>query len=169
MAHEEPLLNEEAVELPAKVWRPGVDKLGPDELLDYEASAYTMLHRINVEWPALSFDILRDELGEFRTKYPATMYMVAGTQADKANKNKISILKLSDLHRSENEDEEDENDDESETEDDPIVEEKTIPHYGGINRIRVCPCIFLKIEVVVVSTNASYYLCFFRNFESIYI
>ena len=45
-----------------------------------------------VEWPCLSVDLLRDSLGEFRSKYPHTMYVAAGTQADRANKNKVHCL-----------------------------------------------------------------------------
>jgi ribosome assembly protein RRB1 len=42
------------------VWRPGVDVLGEGETLDYDPSAYIMLHQLAVEWPCLSFDILPD-------------------------------------------------------------------------------------------------------------
>ena len=131
---------EEKVVLPKqKVWRPGVDPIQPDEQLEFDNSAYTMLHRLNVEWPCLSIDLLRDNLGEFRTKYPATLYMVAGSQADNAPKNKISVMKLSDLRRTSNDEEEDDDDDNDETEDDPIIEERSFAHFGGVNRIRSCP------------------------------
>ena len=58
-----------------------------------------MLHAVNVEWPCLSFDILHDSLGEGRTKYPHTVYLAAGTQADTAQHNQIVLLKLSALCR----------------------------------------------------------------------
>ena len=47
-------------ELPAKttVWNDQKDPLKDDEELDYDSSAYQMLHRANVEWPCLSIDFL---------------------------------------------------------------------------------------------------------------
>ena len=41
-----------------------------------------------------SFDILRDDQGDGRTQFPHTMYLVAGTQADKAQDNYTALLKL---------------------------------------------------------------------------
>ncbi len=38
------------------------------EELEYDSRAYKMLHRMNLEWPCLSFDIIRDSLGYQRTK-----------------------------------------------------------------------------------------------------
>eukprot|EP00455_Lapot_gusevi_P026653 TRINITY_DN2810_c0_g1_i1.p1 TRINITY_DN2810_c0_g1~~TRINITY_DN2810_c0_g1_i1.p1 ORF type:complete len:522 (+),score=172.53 TRINITY_DN2810_c0_g1_i1:79-1644(+) len=133
---------EEEKKQPLRVWRPGVDDMGSDEKLDYESSAYTMLHRMNVEWPSLSLDILRDSLGEFRSKFPMTMYVVAGTQAEKANKNKVSIFKMSDLNKTKHDDAESDDEDESDDDDlddDPVVEERSFPHQGGVNRIRAMP------------------------------
>jgi len=50
------------------VWRAGVDPIAEDEELDYDSSAYNMLHRLRVDWPCLSFDIVRDPLGNYRSK-----------------------------------------------------------------------------------------------------
>ena len=47
-----------------KVYLPG-DKLDIDEELVADQSTYEMLHRMNVEWPCLSFDIIPDKLGIF--------------------------------------------------------------------------------------------------------
>jgi ribosome assembly protein RRB1 len=38
------------------------------EELEVDNSTYEMLHRLNVEWPILSFDFMRDGLGQQRTK-----------------------------------------------------------------------------------------------------
>jgi hypothetical protein len=38
------------------------------EELEVDNSTYEMLHRMNVEWPILSFDFMRDGLGQQRTK-----------------------------------------------------------------------------------------------------
>ena len=138
---------EAQAELEAKqtkfVWRP-TDQMNEDEQLDYDSTAYHMLHRMRVDWPCLSFDVLPDQLGAFRNKYPHTLYMVAGTQADQASKNKVMILKASDLHKTKHDDRDEDDDDDSESDDDdldenPTLEEKFFSHPGGVNRIRVCP------------------------------
>jgi ribosome assembly protein RRB1 len=51
----------------------------------------------------LSFDILRDSLGDGRTDYPLTAYLVAGTQAEVAKQNLIILMKMSQLKRTEQE------------------------------------------------------------------
>lgn len=60
-----------------------------------------MLHRLNVTWPCLSFDVLRDQLGSAaeRQKYPQTAYFVAGTQADTAKNNELMVMKASSMHK----------------------------------------------------------------------
>lgn len=122
-------------------WRPGIDQIGEDEELEYDPSAYIMYHPLRTEWPCLSFDILRDDLGDNRQRFPLTMYIVSGSQADKADKNKITLMKLSDLHRSHiQQDSDGENEEEDDDEDeDPTIEHLNIPHQGGVNRIRSMP------------------------------
>lgn len=51
-----------------KVFMPGVDKLEDDEVLDYDASAYDMYYAMTAEWPSLSIDVVRDNLGAVRTQ-----------------------------------------------------------------------------------------------------
>jgi ribosome assembly protein RRB1 len=87
-----------------KVFLPGRHILSKDEILEPDQSAYELLHRMNVAWPCLSFDILRDSLGDERRKYPTTAYAVTGTQAGQANKNEVLILKMSSLHRTQKDD-----------------------------------------------------------------
>jgi ribosome assembly protein RRB1 len=95
-------------------------------------------------------------------QFPLTMYAVVGTQADRADRNKISLLKLSDLHRTHADGkaalarcrnasgyqrngeitlclhvlfaDSDEDDD---GEDEPTLDHVSVPHRGGVNRIRV--------------------------------
>ncbi|KAJ7751254.1 WD40-repeat-containing domain protein [Mycena maculata] len=122
----------------------GKHKLGPDEILEADEAVYIMRHSMKVTWPCLSFDVLRDNLGDERQRYPATAYLVAGTQADTAKNNEVVVYKLSSLHRTQKDgddsDSEDENDDEDENlDEDPIVEFRSIPHVGGVNRIRAQP------------------------------
>ncbi|KAF2078067.1 hypothetical protein CYY_000618 [Polysphondylium violaceum] len=131
---------------PKKVWRAGVDPLAEDEVLDYDSSAYDMMHTMSVEWPCLSFHPLKDNLGTNRKKYPHTMYMVAGTQADEAKNNKIYIMKASSLHKTkhdeddsdeDNSDDEDSDDDEeNDKDDDPELSINYVHHQGAVNRIR---------------------------------
>ena len=51
------------------------------EVLDYDPSVYDCLAAMRLDWPCLSFDVLRDHLGGPRSAYPHTLFMVAGTQA----------------------------------------------------------------------------------------
>lgn len=76
------------------VYLPGSHKLAEDEVLEADQSVYEMLHQMNVTWPCLSFDILRDGLGENRQTYPATAYVVTGTQADVPSKNELMVMKM---------------------------------------------------------------------------
>lgn len=123
-----------------RVWRPGVDKMEEDEELEYEPSAYTVYHKLRMEWPCLSFDILSDSLGHLRTRFPATMYFVAGTQADAADKNLVHVMKVSNITRRQvDQTEEDEESDESDDDDEPVLETRTFKHVGGVNRIRAMP------------------------------
>jgi ribosome assembly protein RRB1 len=53
---------------PKQVWRPGIDQIAEGEALEYDPSAYVMYHSLQTEWPCLSFDIPRDNLGESRQR-----------------------------------------------------------------------------------------------------
>lgn len=92
---------EESDEKPVEpsVYIPGTHVLGKDEVLEADDSVYIMRHSMNVNWPCLSFDVLRDNLGDERQRYPTTAYLVAGTQADVAKNNEVVVHKLSALHR----------------------------------------------------------------------
>ena len=45
----------------------------------------------------MSFDILPDSLGMERNQYPHTIYIVCGTQAEKADRNSVMVVKMSNL------------------------------------------------------------------------
>lgn len=122
-----------------QVWRPGIDQLEEGETLEYDPSAYIMYHQIGAEWPCLSFDILRDTLGDARTRFPHTMFIAAGSQADRAQNNKITLLSLRDLHKTYQNDEDSDEDDDEDLDDDPVLDHLNIPHHGCVNRIRSCP------------------------------
>lgn len=94
----------DAAEPEAQVYIPGTTKLEQGQTLEADQSAYEMLHRLNVTWPCLSFDHLKDHLGNDRQSYPHSSYMVAGTQADTASRNEILVMKASSLHKTQNDD-----------------------------------------------------------------
>ncbi|KAG0350501.1 WD40-repeat-containing domain protein [Gamsiella multidivaricata] len=123
-----------------RVYLPG-QALEKDEVLEADQSAYEMLHSMNVKWPCLSFDILWDQLGDERCTFPATAYVVTGTQADLAQNNEVLVMKMSQLAKTKNDDgnlSDDDSDDE-EVDEDPILEYKSMKHQGGVNRIRAMP------------------------------
>jgi ribosome assembly protein RRB1 len=123
--------------------------------LEIDPMAYKMHHAIQPEWPSLTFDFLHDEMGMGRTRFPHSLQVAVGSQADLPHHNQITILKLSDLGRlpgskkedldddddddSSSSDEDDDDDDDDQFDLDPILEHFAIPHYGGINRLRVMP------------------------------
>lgn len=134
-------------------WNPLTgEALAPGQELEMDPSAYRMHHSLTPEWPSLSFDFLRDDLGESRTRFPHTLTVVVGTQAGECQDNQITVMKLSDLTRIHVETEDDflgekynkevDDTDDSDEEDldiDPVLESFSIPHQGGVNRIRVMP------------------------------
>jgi ribosome assembly protein RRB1 len=81
---------------------PGRHVLQQDEILEPDDSVYEMRHSMQAKWPALSFDVLRDNLGDQRQRYPATAYIVAGTQAPSAKENELLVYKMSALHKTQN-------------------------------------------------------------------
>jgi len=135
---------EDEAEAPAEAFIPGHHTLGQDEELVPDQSTYEMLHRMNVNWPCLSFDVLRDNLGHERQRFPATSYIVTGTQAESAKNNEILVMKMSSLHKTQKDDdsdsdEEDDADDADNLDEDAVLEYKSIPTHGGVNRVRAQP------------------------------
>ncbi|KAJ3477251.1 hypothetical protein NLI96_g10595 [Meripilus lineatus] len=135
---------EESEEQPSapEIFIPGVHQLGKDEILEPDDSVYLLRHNMNVNWPCLSFDILRDNLGDQRQRFPATAYIVSGTQADVAKNNEITVYKMSSLQKTQrngDDSDSDDDDDDEALDDDPILEHRSVPHLGGVNRIRAQP------------------------------
>ena len=81
------------------MWRPGVDGMDADEELEYDPTAYDCLHAWQLEWPCLSFDVVRDELGENRTHFPHALFAVAGTQADAPERNEVAVMRVTRLKK----------------------------------------------------------------------
>lgn len=44
--------------------------------------------------PCLSFDIIADDLGNNRSDFPHSMYLVAGSQAEKQKDNCVIVMKV---------------------------------------------------------------------------
>lgn len=125
-----------------QTYMPNRHKLSEGERLEPDETAYELLHRLEPPWPCLSFDIIRDNLGDGKARkmYPATLYAVAGTQAAQGHEkeNELLIMKMSKLSRTEKqeEDSESEDDDDSDDETDPILETKKIRLNTCTNRTR---------------------------------
>lgn len=130
------------MEVDQQTFIPGRSKLAAGETLTPDPSTYEMLHTLTTTWPCLSFDIVRDSLGDSRKTYPATLYAVAGTQAEarREKENELIVMKLSGLSRMDHEKDEEDSDDDDEGEEEetaePILETKSIPLTSTTNRIR---------------------------------
>ncbi|KAJ9053653.1 Ribosome assembly protein rrb1 [Entomophthora muscae] len=128
---------EEEKEPEYEVYIPG-RALEDGEKLEIDNSTYDMYHQFSVNWPCLTFDIIPDGLGDNRTKFPMSLYLAAGTQADSAEKNQVQIMKISQLCKTIHDDDAAvEGDSDDEIDEDPILETRSLAHIGGVNRIRV--------------------------------
>ncbi|KAF9651953.1 glutamate-rich WD repeat containing 1 [Thelephora ganbajun] len=137
---------------------PGRHALGKDEILEPDDSVYEMRHSVQVKWPSLSFDVLRDNLGDQRQRYPATAYIVAGTQASSPKDNDISVYKMSALHRTQNDGDDSDSDDQDDADaldEDAVLEFRSVPHFGGVNRLRAQP---LPTSVPFPPVSQPYYV-----------
>eukprot|EP00920_Eleutheroschizon_duboscqi_P015794 GHVT01037120.1.p1 GENE.GHVT01037120.1~~GHVT01037120.1.p1 ORF type:complete len:563 (-),score=159.92 GHVT01037120.1:643-2331(-) len=139
-------------------WQPGTEPL-EGEALEYDSRAYAMLHRGTLDWSCLSFDVVADELGRNRSTFPHECLVVAGTQAERKEQNRLYLMKWSDLHNTnrdgvdsdlESTDEEDDKADESSPspsssssssceDSDATLRFAAIHHPGTVNRVRSCP------------------------------
>ena len=146
------MMGDDGVEL-VQSWHPLMGGVAPEEPLEMDPAAYKMYHTLSPEWPSLSFDFLRDSLGDARQRFPHSLQAVFGTQADSPDNNQLTVIKLSDLSKLPQEDDDEEdilNDDDDDKDDssssdeedldlDPIMEHYSVPHYGGVNRVRAMP------------------------------
>ena len=129
---------QERMDIDQQTFIVGRNKLEEGQTMSPDLSTYEMLHQLGTEWPCLSFDIIKDGLGNNRQTYPATMYAVAGTQADPAQpkQNKLMVYKFSGLSREDKSPAEDSDSDDEDEDAEPILEYKSIPLTSTTNRIR---------------------------------
>lgn len=127
----------------SKIYLPG-QPLKKGEELVADRTAYRMLHQAQTGAPCLSFDVIKDDLGNGRETYPMTMYMLAGTQAARTHVNNLLVMKMSNMHgttrNSEGSDNEDDSESDSDEEEDeakaPVMSVASIKHQGCVNRVR---------------------------------
>ncbi|EEB06083.1 WD repeat protein Rrb1 [Schizosaccharomyces japonicus yFS275] len=117
-----------------EVWLPG-GEIKENENLVVDQSAYEMLHNIQVRWPFLSIDVIPDEFGEERRSWPHRMYLVGGSQAEKTKDNEITVMKLSQLYKTQHDDDDSDASDDSDIEEDPLLEFRSLPVEGSCNRV----------------------------------
>jgi ribosome assembly protein RRB1 len=119
----------------------------PGETLEFDNHAYDMLHRAQTDWPCLSLDIIWPEqdmanpLKEFphgMGNYPYTVYVVAGTQAAKQDKNEVYVMKWMDLHKTKHDDDSDDgvDDQPDDADEEPKLFFRSVGIRTCVNRIR---------------------------------
>lgn len=122
----------------------GEDRVDPEDM-EFDETAYIMFHKAESGFPCLSFDIIPDSNhGPDRAvTYPQTVYLVAGTQAPQVHKNKLLVMKMSNLTRmkekkekKEEDDDDEDDEDEDSGDNDPNLLSAQIPHDGVVNRVR---------------------------------
>jgi ribosome assembly protein RRB1 len=152
--NDDPDAEEEEEEL--RAFRPGVDTLGEDEELVPAEGAYKFLHKLELDWPCLSFDFL-DTANDVECKFPMSVAVVAGTQADRnVGNDKLYVTRWSNLNKNmkdaETSDASD-SDASSEADDTAELKWRQIPMSGGTsNRVRAMPQ--MKSIVAVFSEDA---------------
>eukprot|EP00796_Vickermania_ingenoplastis_P011922 gene11922-8203_t len=172
----------------ATIWRsdlPG-DEEGENGPLEYSNKAYDSFFQLRTEFPFLSFDIVKDTDGSNRTKYPLSMLLVCGSQADEAAKNHLALLRIHNVCRTKHDvesdddsedsfiggDQEEPSDEEQQDEaeeindGEPMVEHRLIRHHGSANRVRVSPfATFGASQYVAVWSDAGHVQVFDMDYD----
>ena len=87
--------------------------------------------------PCLSFDIIPDGLGAERTAFPHTAYLLSGTQASTSFTNRLIVMKMSNMQKTQPESDSEDSEDEDDSVVKPDLECAIIHHQGSVNRVRV--------------------------------
>lgn len=101
-----------------EVYLPGMS-IGEDEELTVDMSAYCFLHHLNVEWPSLSFDFIRE-----KGKDTNVVCIVSGTQASENIQNRLMFMNIKGGVS-------------DEEERDPILKDISVNMSSDTNRVRV--------------------------------
>ncbi|GIX83403.1 glutamate-rich WD repeat-containing protein 1, partial [Caerostris extrusa] len=109
--------------------------------LDYDETAYDCLYTLRTGYPLLSFDIIKDNLGDNRAnQYPLTMTVVGGTEVKKIRKNHLMVIKMSNILKDKPHSDSDDSllseDDEEKEDEKPKLDIAHVPHKGCVNRVK---------------------------------
>lgn len=176
------------------IWRSdrGGEEAEAQGPLVYSNKAYDTFFQLRTEYPFLSLSIFKDTEGSNRTKYPFSMLLVGGSQADAADKNHLALLRIRNIHRTkhdvlsdededsensfiggdpEEEHREEEGDEEEDLEEinngEPLLEHRFIPHYGSANRVRISPfATFGSSQYVAVWSDAGHVQVFDMDYDA---
>lgn len=113
--------------------------------IDFDTSAYVIYNRLEMTYPCLSFDIVRNEQPQDVEKFPLSLNLIAGAQTPPhVENNYIYVMKVDNIKalKQENEDqddnsEEDEKDEGDESHNLPNLTSVRVLHKGCVNRLRV--------------------------------
>ncbi len=122
-----------------RVWLPGME-LAEDEVLEPDMSVYVMLQEMQTDWPCLSFDALHNGSGREMNDFPLEANLVAGTQADRPERNKIFVMKWTNLRKNQTKEEaaEDEQDPSANSSDDSGNESESEDEEGDEEEDKSC-------------------------------
>ena len=89
-------------------------------------------------------------------QFPHTLYMVTGSQADRSERNQLTLLLVSELHKTHAaaDSEEESEDDADALDEDPVIEHQDVKHVGAVNRLRCMPASGGTEGVGLVATMA---------------
>lgn len=93
---------------------------------------YQLLFQMTFQWPCLSFDVVPDQLGAFRTNFPHACSVVSATQAAEGQENYLILTRISNLNSTKNDTELEE---QGELQN-PEIRTSTFFHPSTCNRIR---------------------------------
>lgn len=84
-----------------EVWNPWKNKLGNDEELVVDPTAYDLFYEFTTTWPCLTIDIIKDSNLplNYEITYPKHVTMIGGTQADEYGSNALYVMHFSNLTR----------------------------------------------------------------------
>ena len=87
----------------------------------------------------MSFDIIPDGLGAERNDFPHTAYLISGTQASHSFTNRLIVMRMSNMQKTQPRSDSDSEDSEDEEEETikPDLDCAIIHHQGAVNRVRV--------------------------------